>query len=230
MCCALNESFIYLTLDYAQCLYAGAVPNKQQTWEDLIFLPLCKVSYREKGQINRHGQTGKKMLSCFPETVKSFSTGRFEFLKKWLLKNNCHCLWDQAVQTVSRERNRKKCKGLWVKHCHHQSLNHLWTIGFSGMLGASWGKVWACFRKNQFLSCCPGWSTVVWESGGLPVRRAVCSSSTDQLSDLESLKLCSLLVFLGEITQNKINIMELKTLRLFRTHCPQFERKRYQGK
>ena len=152
------------------------------------------------------------------------------FSKKWLLKNNCHCLWDQAVQTVSRKRNRKKCKGLWVKHCHHQSLNHLWTIGFSGMLGASWGKVWACFRKNQFLSCCPGWSTVVWESGGLPVRRAVCSSSTDQLSDLESLKLCSLLVFLGEITQNKINIMELKTLRLFRTHCPQFERKRYQGK
>lgn len=138
--------------------------------------------------------------------------------------------WDQAVQTVNRKRNRKKCKGLWVKHCHHQSLNHLWTIGFSGMLGASWGKVWACFRKNRFLSCCPGWSTVVWESGGLPVRRAVCSSSTDQLSDLESLKLCTLLVFLGEITQNKINILELKTLRLFRTHCPQFERKRYQGK
>ena len=55
------------------------------------------------------------------------------------------------------------------------------------------------------------------ESGVLPVRRPVSSSSTDRLSDLESLKLRTFLVFLGETTQNKINIMELKTLRLFRT-------------
>lgn len=204
--------------------------HKQQTLGKILSSCLSAKSLTDKrDKLTDTGKLGKNAL-MFPRVIQHRKVCvSQEMASKKELSLHWQS-WDQAAQTVSRKRNRKKCKGPWVKHCHHQSLNHLWTTGFSGRLGASWGKAQAWFRKNRSLSCCPGQSTVVWESGVLPVRRAVSSSSTDWLSDLESLKLCTCLVFLGETTQNKINIMELKTLRLFRTHCPQFGRKRYQGK
>lgn len=148
-------------------------------------------------------------------------------------KKNHHRLGNLAIRLhrllAEKEigRNLKRCES---STCHHQSLNQLWTIGFSIRLGANWGKVWAHFGMNRFLPCCLGQSTVACESGVLPMRRPSSSSSINQLSDLEPLKLHTFLFFLGETIHNKINIMELKTPRLLRAHCPQLERKRYQGK
>lgn len=172
------------------------MPRKQEnSREDVISSPVLQWSYAEKGQINGHGQMGKT-VSCFHKMTMSFSTERFEVLKKWLIRKivTALAILGLGVQNVSQKTNRKKYKGLWVKHCYHLSFNHLWTTDFSIRLEANWGKIQAHFRMNGFLLQCLGQSIVGWETEGLPVRCVSCFG-TSQLSDLEPLNFCTFLFF-----------------------------------
>lgn len=91
------------------------------------------------------------------------------------------------------KQNRKNSKELWVKHCHHHSFNHLWTIGFSIRLEANWGKIRVHFTMDRFLSCCLGGSKVIRET---EIRRPGSCFSTNRLSGLKTLNVGTFLFFL----------------------------------
>ena len=209
--------------------------HKQQTLGKILSSCLsAKYLTDKKDKLTDMGKLGK-MLSCFPESVKSFSTGRFEFLKQWLLRKNCHCLGNLGIRLHRLSAEKEIGRNIKGHESSTTTISHLIT---SGPLASQGGLEQARERHRLVLerinSSHAALDEAQWSGslecsqlGGLFPAPALTSSLTLSLSNY-ALSTC--LVFLGKTTQNKINIMELKTLRLFRTYCPQFERKGYQGK
>lgn len=131
------------------------------------------------------------MLSHFPETVKSFSTGRFELLKKWLLKKNCHCLGNLGIRLYRL--STEKEIGRNVKGCESSTatINHLITSGPLAsqacleQAGERYGLVLERIDSSHVALDEAQWSgnLEVSQLGGLFAAQALTSSLTLSLSN-----------------------------------------------
>ena len=158
------------------------------------------------------GKLGK-MLSCFPESVKSFSTGRFEFLKQWLLRKNCHCLGNFGIRLHRLSAEKEIGRNIKGHESSTTTISHLIT---SGPLASQGGLEQARERHRLVLERIDSSHVALDEAqwsgslecsqlGGLFPAPALTSSLTLSLSNY-ALSTC--LVFLGETTQNKRDCLE----------------------